>query len=316
MMGAHQTSVTNLTDLRGAARRAEGPAKVFTQIVDLTDLESVHDMRTPLPEAAGDLQTPSRTIGLFGAKGGVGCTTLACNVGGALVRRGLNAAVVDMDLQLGAVPVSLNVVPQRSVAEVMDEVVRAGSGPVTSGLDRHASGLHLLAQGDRIEEIAQVSSERLPRLFDAMGRTFQYVVVDGLRDFSDLSVATLDLCNVIGVVVTQDVPAVRAAQRALVLFERLGYPADRIRVVLNRWQRKARVSIDAVQAALGCPVDAIVRNDFPTVERAVDHGLLLAEAAPKSGLTADLDDLLPHLANLPARTPQGRFARVFGTRSN
>ena len=280
MMGAHQTSVTNLTDLRGAARRAEGPAKVFTQIVDLTDLESVHDMRTPLPEAAGDLQTPSRTIGLFGAKGGVGCTTLACNVGGALVRRGLNAAVVDMDLQLGAVPVSLNVVPQRSVAEVMDEVVRAGSGPVTSGLDRHASGLHLLAQGDRIEEIAQVSSERLPRLFDAMGRTFQYVVVDGLRDFSDLSVATLDLCN------------------------------------LNRWQRKARVSIDAVQAALGCPVDAIVRNDFPTVERAVDHGLLLAEAAPKSGLTADLDDLLPHLANLPARTPQGRFARVFGTRSN
>lgn len=314
MIATGHTKLTNLNDLN-AAQRARGPAKVFTQIVDLSDLDSVHELRTPIDAPPGALQTPSRTLGLFGPKGGVGCTTLACNVGGALVRRGFEAAVVDMDLQLGAVPVSLNVVPARSVAEVMDEVVRAGRGPVTSGLDRHPSGLHLLAQGDRIEEIAQVSSDRLPRLFDALGRTFPYVLVDGLRDFSDLSVATLDLCNVIAVVVTQDVPAVRAAQRALVLFERLGYPADRIRVVLNRWQRKARVTVDAVQAALGRPVDAVVRNDFPTVERALDHGLLLHEAAPRSALTFDLEDLLPHLANLPARQPVGRLARLFGRRA-
>ena len=97
MIATGHTKLTNLNDLN-AAQRARGPAKVFTQIVDLSDLDSVHELRTPIDAPPGALQTPSRTLGLFGPKGGVGCTTLACNVGGALVRRGFEAAVVGQNL--------------------------------------------------------------------------------------------------------------------------------------------------------------------------------------------------------------------------
>lgn len=309
------TFITNLADLARQGSRPK-PISAHTQMLSLNDLEEVDEAgpggELPQAEAPAPISVASRMISFFAPKGGVGATTMAVNVAGQLMAMGRATVIADMDLQLGSVPTALNVKPQRSIAELVDEAVRDGAGPLQSGLDRHPSGLSMVAQGDRIEELGAVSVERLPRFFDALGNTFQYVVVDGLRDFSDHAVMCMDLAHLMVLVVTQDVPAVRAAARALRIFRRLGYGPDRISICLNRYHRKAPVTVEAIESALGQPVAFVVRNDFPLVEQSLNHGVMVAEVKPGAGLAGDLENLAYGAAGLEPPPPEpGLFARLF-----
>ena len=309
------TFITNLADIESARGSRPKPLSSKTNVLSLEDLD---DVTRPGDEPLGvapqpNAAVPTRMTAFFAPKGGVGATVLACNVAGALAAGGHSVVVADLDLQLGAVPTCLNLKPERSIGELVLEADRDGSGPLKSGLDRHQSGINLVAQGDRIEELAEITSERLPRFFDALGHQFEHVIVDGLRDFSDHAVSTMDLAHQVVLVATQDVPAIRAAARALRIFRRLGYEPGRIKVVLNRYHKRAPVSLEAIHSALGQPVDAVVRNDFPLVESALNHGVMISELKATAGLTRDIEALSRHLAGLPAGRPRsGLFGRIFG----
>lgn len=310
------TFITSLADLERQKRRPR-QLTAHTSILRLEDLEDVQDLPSaePLGEAPQPMTVASRMVVFFSPRGGTGATTLAINCAGNLVRHHKSTVVVDMDLQLGSVPVALNIKPERSVAEVVAEAARDGEGPLQSGLDRHHSGVAFVAQGDRIEELAQVTAERLPRFFDALGQSFQYVIVDGLRDFSDHAVATMDLAHVIVLTVTQDVPAVRAASRSLRLFRRLGYGPDRLKIALNRYHKKAPVTLQAIENALGQAVDAVIHNDFPLVEEAVNLGRMLADVKPGARTTRDIEALSALVGGLPPPAPAGGFlGRLFRRR--
>lgn len=310
----NSTFVARLDDLE---RQSHRPKQISaeTSMLRVEDVEIMGDLpaQEPLGDAPAPLTVASRMIAVFSPKGGTGGTMVACNLGGTLARIGKNVVLVDMDLQLGAVPVALNLRPERSIGEIMRTAEAADRGPLQTGLDRHSSGLCVLAQGDRIEELPEITTDRLPRLFDALGQSFPYVIVDGLRDFSDHAVATMDLAHLVLLVVTQDVPAVRAAARCLRIFRRLGYGPDRVRLIVNRYQKRAPVTLEAIQGALGQSVEAVIHNDFPLVEQSLNLGALVGDVKPTSRVARDLETITWHYAGIkdPAVT-SGFFARLFG----
>ncbi len=310
------TFITNLADIEAHGGSRPKPLSSKSAVLSLEDLDEVtRPGDEPLGQApAVDHGVATRMTAFFAPKGGVGSTVLACNMAGVLAGLGQRVVLCDLDLQLGAVPTSLNLKPERSIAELVVEAERVGTGPLESGLDRHHSGLTVVAQGDRIEELSEVTAERLPRLFDALGQQFEHVIVDGLRDFSDHAVSAMDLAHQVVLVATQDVPSVRAAARALRIFRRLGYEPGRIKVVLNRYHKRAPVSLEAIHNALGQPVDAVVRNDFPLVESALNHGVMVSELKATAGLTRDVAALARLLAGLPTgeRSGGGLLSRLFG----
>lgn len=315
------TFISSLQDLERQANRPK-QLNTHTAIARLADIErervqavesDARAAQAQVQSQAQSDQVASRMIVFFGPKGGTGATSLAINVGGLLARYGRSAVVVDLDLQLGAVPVCLNVKPERSVAEIMVEATNSGGGPIQSGLDRHPSGLSMVAQGDRIEELGAVSADRLPRFFESMGNSFEFVIVDGLRDFGDLPVAAMDLAHTVVLCCTQDVPSIRAAARSLRIFRRLGYGPDRIKVLINRYHKKAPVTLDAIHNALGQPVDAVVHNDFRLVEDALNQGVLITDLRPGAQIARDIDGLTRLLADMPASKGSGGFlSRLFG----
>ncbi len=308
------TFISSLKDIE-AGRHRKKQLSAHTSILRLEDLEEIEELPAdePLGQAPQPTTVASKMMAFFGPKGGMGTTTLAVNVAGTLAKLTRNAVIVDMDLQLGSVPVSLNVKPERSIAELVVEATNSGSGPIQSGLDRHPSGLTMIAQGDRIEELSTVTSDRLPRFFDALGQSFPYIVIDGLRDFSDHAVGVMDIAHLVVLVVTQDVPAVRAAARSLRLFRRLGYGPDRLKIVVNRFHKKAPVTLEAIGNALGQPVHAVVRNDFPLVEEALNCGVMISELKASGGLARDIEALARSLGGLQADAGGGRslLGRLF-----
>ena len=176
---------------------------------------------------------------MFGCRGGAGSTTLSVNMAAQLVRSGCSVCVLDFDLQLGDVFVALDMEPVTSIAALAREASTIDDAALKRRLARHDSGIYALTQTGRIDDIDPRMVERIPALLSRLVDQFDYVIVDGVRDFGDYALAVLDMADQVGLVLAQDVASVRRAARVITLFRDLGYSDDKLRVIVNRRVRRA-----------------------------------------------------------------------------
>lgn len=251
-------------------------------------------------------------VAVFGCKGGCGATTIATNLAGALLSAGgqeRRVAVVDLDTQLGDVLTFLDLAARTSWSELLRNLPRLDDELLHRTLTAHRSGLRVVAQGAALEDSDQIAPAAVVRTLDLLRQHYDFVVVDGLRDFGETALAALDAADKVVLAMTQDVPALKNASRCLAVLRRLGYRADKVKLVLNRYHKRAKLDRDTIADTLGVAVDATIDNDFPTVLGAIDDGALLQEAAPRSDVAADLRALVPALGLGPAPVKRGLFGR-------
>ncbi|HZZ83149.1 MAG TPA: AAA family ATPase [Anaeromyxobacteraceae bacterium] len=238
-------------------------------------------------------------VTVFAAKGGVGSTTIAVNLAGNLQRRGQRVCVLDLDVNLGDVLAFLDLVGSYSMSDVAANLHRLDRDLLDSSLPRHRSGIHVLAQSGNLEEADRVDGPVISDILEFLRHQYDWVVVDGARSFDPLPLAALDVSEHVLLALTQEIPAVRNAHRCVEIFRRLGY-ADgrvqeglardgRVQLVVNRHQEHARIPDDAIAETTGLPIAASVANDFSAASEAIHRGALLADVAPRSPATRDIE---------------------------
>ncbi len=201
-----------------------------------------------LSQALRDQVRPPRATGVgtiyavFPAKGGVGATTVATNLAGALQARGERTCLVDLNLNMGDVLAFLDLAGGYSIADVIGNMGRLDRDLLDATLLRHGSGIHVLAQSHRIEESDRVDAESIAQLLQFLRHHYGAVVLDGLRSFDDVSVAAVDASDQIVLLVAQEVPAVRDARRCVGLFKRLG-SEGKLKLVVNRYQKVNEINL-------------------------------------------------------------------------
>jgi pilus assembly protein CpaE len=237
------------------------------------------------------------------------------NLAGALERRGERTCVLDLDLELGDVLSFLDLSGSYGVADVIANLHRLDRDLLETSLPRHRSGIHVLAQSSKIEDAEAVDAPALGRLLDFLRRHYRHLIIDGAHGFGELPLAALDASHRILLVVTQEIPAIRNARRCADLFRRLGYGEDRVRLLVNRHQKKARIPDDLLAETVGLRIAARIANDYGAVDRSIHAGALLADEASKSPLSRDLEalaDLVCDAAPGPASAkPSSLLRRVF-----
>jgi pilus assembly protein CpaE len=122
------------------------------------------------------------------------------------------------------------------------------------------------------------------------------VIVDGVRGFDELSLAAMDSSQTLLMILTQDVPAVRNGQRCLELFKRLGYDDQKVKLILNRYHKQSKITLEVIADTLKAKVAHAISNDFVSVIDAINRGLLLKDAAPRGKLAEDIQALVPVVA--------------------
>jgi pilus assembly protein CpaE len=270
----------------------EGAKEFVVSDDDAAILRAVGEQLRPLRGTGGGLVTA-----LFPAKGGVGATTIATNLAGALQRSGERACLVDLNLNMGDVLAFLDLAGGYSISDVVANLRRIDRELLDSSVLRHASGIHVLAQSHRVEEADKVDPTVLGSVLSLLRQHYGAVVLDGLRSFDDLSVAAIDAADQILLVVAQEVPAVRDARRCVDLFRRLG-AEGKLKLVVNRFQTGREITPQVVADTVGVAVAATVANDYPTVIRAVDRGQLLLDEAPRAQVTRDVENLVAVLGHV------------------
>jgi MinD-like ATPase involved in chromosome partitioning or flagellar assembly len=252
---------------------------------------------------------PAGLVVVFNTRGGVGATTLAVNLAGSAQAYGQHVALVDLDLQLGSVSSMLEgKALERSLAELVMEAAESPNSQIKSAIDER-SGIHVIAQEGRIGEIGMVTPDRLPRFFDAVKAQHGLVIVDGVRSFSDQAVTALDAADVILLVISQDIPALRSAWQVLSLFKRLGYDRTKVKIVINRYLPKNPLTVNEIEDRLDHDVYETLDNNFPFVSSLIEQGRLARDVNIKHPVTQGFDRLASRLLGMePPKTKGGLFS--------
>lgn len=289
-------------------RSMRAGAREFVLESDHEELRLAVRTHAKVTFGAGEL---GQVVTVFGAKGGVGATAIATNLAGAMQRRSLRVCLVDLDLYLGDVLAFLDIPGSYSITDVLANMSRLDRDLLASSVTKHRSGINVLAQSSKVEEAEQIKGPDVAALLEFLRRNYDFVIVDGVRGFDEISLAALDGSQHVFMTLTQDVPAVRNGQRCLELFGRLQYDQGRVKLLLNRYLKASKISIEVVSETLGQPLTHTISNDFLVLIDAINRGLLLTEIAPRAKITQDIEGLIPHL--LPERAPRLRRQSLLGT---
>jgi pilus assembly protein CpaE len=254
-----------------------------------------------------------KVIAMFGCKGGSGATTIAINLAGSLMNADSDApsrvAVIDLDLELGDVLVFLDMSSRYNFNDVLSNMHRLDADLLHSSLAGHKSGLRVLSQADQLEEASELTPPDFIKLITFLKQHYDFVVIDGLHDFREISLAALDRSDFIVCTMTQDIPALKNANRCLKIFRRLGYSDDKTRLVLNRYRNSGQLTTNAISDALARKIDGVVANDFPAVIKAINEGRLLFEKDPGSKVAKDIAELVKLFHDVTPVKKRGLFAR-------
>jgi Flp pilus assembly CpaE family ATPase len=231
-----------------------------------------------------------RVILVFGCRGGAGATTVATNLAGELAGRGDETLLIDLDLQLGDTMVALDINGDEaaSFANLAREYSACEDQVLKRRLARHRSGLYVLAQHGRLEELDGQLVAMVPAFFEHLRGRFDTIVIDGVRDFAEVALAALDLADVIALVATQDVAAIRRARRVVEVLDKLEVPPSKRQLIINRHHSWSKISTKEIERAMGMPVALSVKNDYATALKAQNRGALVCEISKSKRIARDL----------------------------
>jgi pilus assembly protein CpaE len=241
-------------------------------------------------------------INVIPTMGGVGSTSIASNVAASLAKRG-KTVIVDLDLVRGGVASQFDVRPRYTMADVMQQSDQIDRQVIDNTLAIHQkSGLAILARPDMPEDSQRVTHQGIQRLFNVLGRMFDYIVVDSMMDVSPTYASVIGASTLNLIVMQLNVPSARNAERFVGALRRMGVEGTKMKIIVNRYEKKGwDIAPEDVERSLGLKLAWMVPNDFRNAIAAVNFGEPVVLRAPRSDMAQSLAELSQFIADGPGK---------------
>jgi pilus assembly protein CpaE len=224
--------------------------------------------------------------------------------------------LLDLVMTTGQLALMLNLTLRRTWADIARyPAAELDWSVVHSVVNQHESGLALMAAPTFPTESAKLTSETLVSVLKLLKLQYAYIVADLAHDFGDVALRALDEADMVLMVATPDMASVRAATAALDTYDKLGYPREKIRLVLNATFPRAGLPRDKIEKALGMAALITIPYVEDEFVEAINLGRPLIfhkPQAPVSGLLEDLAFFLSRDTQKKAKPhdPSAAWTRV------
>ena len=213
-----------------------GAKEFLTQPVVLEDmLRVLQRLGGDIGAGTGAAGIQGQVIAVLGTRGGVGCTSLAINLGCTLAEdKQNNVALLDLDLALGDADVALDLIPTHTLADVAQNVARIDLQFLKRSLCQHSTGLALLPHPVRIEELGLIHEEHLQRAISLLRASYTHLILDLSKSFTVTDYTAMRMADVILLVTQLELTSLRNTVRILLTMEGEEGLPEKLKIVLNR----------------------------------------------------------------------------------
>ncbi len=290
VLSSSQEGTLILQAIRNGAREfLNQPLQLEDFLAALDRIRQTGGTRTGEPTEARSCQV----ITIAGASGGVGCTSLAINLGCCLAQGpGRSVAIIDLDLALGDADVWLDIIPDYTIQDVADNITRLDFSLLKRSLTKHDCGAFLLPRPVEMDDRTPITPDELRRVIQLLKATFSHLVIDVSKSFNPLDVAAMDSSDHVLLVTQLDLPCLRNAVRLMQYFDRREGLGPKVKIVINRQGLEdSQISVGKALETLGRDVFATIPNDYGTMVEARNNGVPLLTQAPRAKLTKAVQHL-------------------------
>jgi pilus assembly protein CpaE len=253
---------------------------------------------------------------VLGPKGGTGKTLTATCVSVALAQMGKRVALVDLDLQFGDVALCMGLRPDTTIYDLVRVGGTLDEEKMSDFLVAHHSGVEVLIAPSRPDHAAVVTNEFLREVYAVLRRMVDVVIVDTPPGFTPAVIATIDSATDICMVGMLDALSLKNTKLGLETLELMGFPRDRVKMVLNRARTRVGISDEDVEAIVDRKPDVLVPSDRD-IPRSLTDGAPIVLSKPQSEASEAFRRLATMLVAQESRPVGGRsrLTRLVGGKS-
>jgi pilus assembly protein CpaE len=229
-------------------------------------------------------------------KPGSGASTIAAQVAFAIRRlTGKRVLLADFDLTGGTIGFYLKAQSSYSLLdaiELHDELDPVAFDAMITTVD----GVDVLASPEE-PYLAPIDATRLEAVLDVMRNLYDFVILDLPTVFDRSSLMSLAQADSGFLITTAELPSLHLTRKALQMLQQLGFDKERLRVIVNRLNRKDGLDGNDLGKMFNAGVHTTLPNDYFSLHRVVTRGEPLTG---ESELVRAIEGLAGKIAGLAA----------------
>ncbi|HWW07253.1 AAA family ATPase [Collimonas sp.] len=236
----------------------------------------------------GRAKTLGRILAFMPCKGGSGATFLATNLGWQLAQA-KSVLLIDLNLQFGeALSFMHDGEPGSTLADVARDISRLDATFLAASTVRVAPNYSILAAPEDPAQAMEVKPEHIDAVLNLAVTQYDFILLDVGRTLDTVSIKALDRADRIFPVLQAGLPYLRNAKKLLKIFKSLGYPSNKIELIVNRFEKSSEIGIDQIRDSLGVVTLHTVPNSYKEVNASINHGDPMIETARSNAVTRNL----------------------------
>lgn len=268
-----------------------------------------------LSTAAASGVRDGRVLAFISCKGGSGTTFISTNFGYALATLAdKRVLLIDLNGQFGDATLYVSdQKPAMTLSDVCSQINRIDGAFLESCLVHVTEGYGVLAAADDPAHATAFKPEQMETILRVARQHYDYIVLDVGRQIDAISLRALDNADDIFPVLQLALPDIRDARRLVDIFRSLGYPSERTRLIVNRYEKGGKLRLHDLQTAVGADVIHTLPNDYVAVTESVNQGVPVLHLARSSAIAKSLAELVETVTSSRVATEnRGLFDRLFG----
>jgi pilus assembly protein CpaE len=216
-----------------------------------------------------------KAIGFLSVKGGCGATTLACHVAAELPKHtNTKVLLADLDLQSGMVGFLTKTKNPYSVSDAANNLERLDPSYWRALVSNGIPDLEIINAPSTPASRA-LSPQQLKQVVAFARTQYPWTILDLGRSLTAATLAVIDLTDLVYLVTTHEVPALRQVQQIRQTLVEGGFDVSKLRLVLNRLPKNSDITLEELEAMLGLPIDTTIPNQYHALQDAYAEGRLI-----------------------------------------
>jgi pilus assembly protein CpaE len=215
-----------------------------------------------------------KVVSFFGAKGGVGTTTLAVHLAMFLVRAfKKRVLLIDDHAQLGHVCLYLGLDgSHHQFHEVVGNVSRLDQELLKGFITTHPSGLDVLSSPDVHGGARNTDAESVERTLEFLSTQYDFVLLDCETSFEDINLAIIALSNWVYLVAAPEIGSIRDLSRYVDGLIQNEQATEKLQVVINRYSSHEAITIEQIEKAVRLPIAIKIPNSYSELVKSINMG--------------------------------------------